>query len=216
MSTIRWMCSIPTGHPSSHHPHVVHPHTASSVATCVIMSGPFHAGASARSAALPLACRGQQERAPCPADARAVRSRGYLGLSVLPVLTVGQLIVQRPHSRHDAMSSSCFHVYCSTCETPKVSAFSKSLIGASRPRGPMLRKKRFSGAKIRWRSLVNGKQNSSPNTTIARAPATAIDGTSRRRRARLRSSRSTRPTIGPFGERRDARVDARAFEHQSR
>src|SRR5258708_8269221 len=73
----------------------------------------------------------------------------YLGFSTLPVLTVGQLIVQRPHSRHDPMSSSCFHVYCSTCETPKVSAFSKSLIGARRPRGPSLRKKRLSGPQIK-------------------------------------------------------------------
>ena len=64
MSTIRWMCSMLTGHPSSHHPQVVHPHTASSVATCVIMSGPFHAGASAPVgiAVLAVRFRGEQKR----------------------------------------------------------------------------------------------------------------------------------------------------------
>src|SRR5262249_60194086 len=71
------------------------------------------------------------------------------GLRVLPVLKVGQLIVQRPHSRHEVISSSCFQVYCSTCDTPKVSAFSKSLIGARRPRGLSERKNRLVGAKNR-------------------------------------------------------------------
>src|SRR5271167_67091 len=152
MSTILWMCSMLTGHPSSHHPHDVHPHTASSVATCVIMSGPFHAGASALSAPLVLllllALAARINGALSSRCSRCSITR-YLGFSVLPVATVGQLIVQRPHSRHELMSSSCFQVYCSTCDTPKVSAFSKSLIGASRPRGPMLRKKRFSGPKIK-------------------------------------------------------------------
>src|ERR1700731_508419 len=161
------MCSMLTGHPSSHHPQVVHPQTASSVATCVIMSGPFHAGASALLASpfLPFAFAASRNGALSSRCSRCSITR-YFGFSTLPVLTVGQLIVQRPHSRHDPISSSCFHVYCSTCETPKVSAFSKSLIGASRPRGPRLRKKRFSGPKIKWRSLVNGKQNSSTNTKI--------------------------------------------------
>src|SRR5271163_3456203 len=127
MSTIRWICSMPTGHPSSHHPHVVHPHTASSVATCVIMSGPPHAGASASAFPfLPLAFAASRKGALSSRCSRCSITR-YLGLSVLPVLTVGQLIVQRPHSRHDPMSSNCFHVYCSTCETPNVSAVSKSL-----------------------------------------------------------------------------------------
>src|ERR1700686_4790986 len=107
------MCSIFTGQPSSHHPHEVHPHTASSVATCVIMSGPFHAGASAPSAALPLAFAASRNNALSSRCSRCSITR-YLGFSVLPVLTVGQLIVQRPHSRHEPMSSSCFQVYCST------------------------------------------------------------------------------------------------------
>src|SRR5208337_5412618 len=122
------MCSMPTGHPSSHHPQVVHPQTASSVATCVIMSGPSHAGGSAPPSGLPLALAASRKGALSSRCSRCSITR-YLGLSVLPVLTVGQLIVQRPHSRHAPMSSSCFQVYCSTCETPKVSAFSKSLIG---------------------------------------------------------------------------------------
>src|SRR5260370_4677461 len=157
------MCSMPTGHPSSHHPHEVHPHTASSVATCVIMSGPFQAGASAASPFLPFAFAASRYGALYNKCSRCSITR-YFGLSVLPVATVGQLIVHRPHSRHDPMSSSCFHVYCSICETPKVSAFSKSFIGASRPRGPMLRKNKFHGPKTKWLSLVNGKQNSSTNT----------------------------------------------------
>src|SRR6202161_1059171 len=117
MSTILWMCSMPTRPHSSHHPHDGHPHTASSVATCVIMSGPFHAGASAPSAALPLAFAASRKGALSSRCSRCSITR-YLGFRVLPVLTVGQLIVQRQHSRHEPMSSSCFHVYCSTCETP--------------------------------------------------------------------------------------------------
>src|ERR1035441_1144121 len=157
MSTILCMCSMPTGHPSSHQPHDVHAHTASSVATCVIMSGPFHAGASAPPPCLPFAFAASRKGALSSRCSRCSITRN-LGLSVLPVLTVGQLIVQRPHSRHAPMSSSCFHVYCSTCETPNVSAFSKSLIGASRPRGPRLRKNRLLGAEITGRSLRNGKK----------------------------------------------------------
>src|SRR5437879_3608741 len=125
---MRWMCSMPTGHPSSHHPQVVHPHTASSVATCVIISAPsdFDSGGSPApfdAAAFAAINAG----AFCNRCSRCSITR-YLGLRVLPVFTVGQLIVQRPHSRHADMSSNCFHVYCSTCETPKLSAFSKSLI----------------------------------------------------------------------------------------
>src|SRR5260370_19618586 len=157
------MCSMPTGHPSSHHPHEVHHHTAASVATCVIMSGPFHAGVSAPSPFLPFAFAASRYGALSSKCSRCSTTR-YFGFSVLPVATVGQLIVHRPHSRHDPMSSSCFHVYCSICETPKVSAFSKSLIGARRPRGPRFRKNKFKGPKIRWRSLVNGKQKSSTKT----------------------------------------------------
>src|SRR5579863_3391249 len=115
---------MPTGHPSSHHPHDVHAHTASPLALWVIMSGPSHAGASAPPPFLPFAFAARMEGALASRCSRCSITR-YFGLSVFPVATVGQLIVHRPHSRHDAMSSSCFHVYCSTCETPKVSAFSK-------------------------------------------------------------------------------------------
>src|SRR5260370_9846905 len=100
MSTILWMCSMLTGHPSSHHPHDVHPHTASSVATCVIMSGPFHAGASAPSPSLPLAFAASKKGALSSKCSRCSITR-YLGLTVLPVATVGQLIVHRRHSSHD-------------------------------------------------------------------------------------------------------------------
>src|SRR3984893_10995454 len=148
---MRWMCSMPTGHPSSHHPHVVHPHTAASVATSVIMSGPVYCGSSPPPLAAAFCAR--RNGALSRRCSRCSTTRCF-GLSVLPVLKVGQLMVQRPHSRHEAISSSVFHPYCSTCETPKVSAFSKSLIGASRPRGFRLRKKRLVGANNKRRSLL--------------------------------------------------------------
>jgi len=51
------------------------------------------------------------------------------------------------------MSSSCFHVYCSICETPKVSAFSKSLIGASRPARTHVPKKQIQGTEDQMAQL---------------------------------------------------------------
>src|SRR5271165_2047287 len=106
------MCSIPTGHPSSHQPQVVQPQMTSSVATSVIMSSaairglPLAAAASAADsttavwfAAAPL------RLAASNAGAFAIKCSlcwitRYFGLSALLVLTVGQLSVQRPHSRH--------------------------------------------------------------------------------------------------------------------
>jgi hypothetical protein len=55
MSTMRWICSIETGQPSSHHPQVVQPHTAASVATSVIMSGPPYSATEGASPSLAAA-----------------------------------------------------------------------------------------------------------------------------------------------------------------
>ena len=134
-------------------------------------------------------------------------------MRVLPVLTVGQLMVHRPHSRHDAMSSSVFHPYCSTCETPKVSAFSKSLIGASRPRGFRLRKKRFSRREEQMAQLGEGEAEQQPeNEDDVDDPKRAMVHHAGADRAF--DLRDLTPQISPFSEIRMLRVDARALEHQ--
>ena len=131
MSTMRWICSIPD-RASLFAPSAIRAsHTACSVATSVIMSGPSYStrrqNSSRRSACAVAAARAASSVGALSSRCSRWSITRNLGLSALPVFTVGQLIVHRPHSRHEAMSSNCFQVYCSTCETPKVSAVSKVL-----------------------------------------------------------------------------------------
>src|SRR3970040_422838 len=81
-----------------------------------------------------------------------------VGERSLQVMLAGQAAVQRPHSVQVYESSICFQVKLSSLPTPKLSAFSKSGIGARTPVGSRRRVNTW-GAMVRtWECLEYGRE----------------------------------------------------------
>ena len=145
MSTILSMCSIVTGHASTHAAQVVQAHSSSGFVSTQCAGAVVSAFASPSSFG--------PSRSSWSRMSRTI----FCGSSVLPVASAGQLSEQRPHSVQVYPSSSCFHEKSRTLAAPKVSLFSMSSISCSAPRGRDERKNTFGSVVTMCRCFVRGR-----------------------------------------------------------
>ena len=141
------MCSIETGQACTHAPQVTQSHTTSSVTAF---------GTSGVASPPPAATAGPSAKS----WSRRPMMRS-LGESALPVAHAGQASWQRPHSVHEKVSITCFHVMSATVPEPSRMSSSgpssSNRSGSSRPRARVRPKKTFTTAVAMWRCLECGR-----------------------------------------------------------
>ncbi len=168
-STIVSMCSMSTGHSSTHAPHVVHAQTASSSTT----PGTSACGSNASPAACAARIAGPSARA---WSRRSMMSS--FGDRGLPVFHAGQTLWHRPHSVHAPRSSSDFCVRPGSVSAPSdcspASSAAMSIRSGSRaPCGRVDATHTFSALVAMCRCFEYGRYTRKPST-IARCTHTRI------------------------------------------
>src|SRR5262245_24866709 len=153
MSRILSRISMFTGQISSHALHVVHAQSSSEVTRSNTLSAEI-----VTLRVTPTG--GDTAGSPVAAITSPTFNTISRGSSGLPVACAGHTDVQRPHTVHESVSNSCFHVKSSTVDAPKVSS-SVSIrfgMGFIAPLGRSLsRRYMFIGDVIMCRSFVVGR-----------------------------------------------------------
>ena len=181
VSTILGICSIKTGHASTHAAQVVHAHSASG----------DRAGVASMNGA---------ERSVLVVHRRAGRGSGRAARATLPTRWAGQAAVQRPHSVQASRSKRSFQVKPASELTPSLPSVSKSIVLSRRRPAPVGRCRRSAPPSPRGPSSCTGP---TPGTRT-RAPCEpphrgcaclhALGAPSRAvKRSRRESRRATRP-----------------------